>query len=53
MVDPVTITLIVGVATLLVERFFVWASKIKSSDCWGFKMERTNDLSTQKERNTI
>jgi hypothetical protein len=31
--DPVTLTLIVGISTLLIERLFKWTMKIKSSSC--------------------
>ena len=31
--DPITITLIVGIATLLIERAFVWLMKVKKSSC--------------------
>ena len=35
MVDPVSITLLAGIATLLIERLFKWLEKIKKSKCCG------------------
>lgn len=46
--EPVTIALLIGLSTLVVERVFVWASKIKKSDCWGFKIERDDEMKTPK-----
>lgn len=46
--EPATIALIIGLATLMVERIFVWASKIKKSDCLGMKIERSNEMNTPK-----
>ena len=31
--DAVTVTLIVGITTLLIERLFKWSMKIKKSSC--------------------
>ena len=33
------ISLVIGVATLIVERLFTLSMKIKSSDCWGSHFE--------------
>ena len=33
--DITTITLIVGFSTLIIERIFSWALKVKKSECFG------------------
>lgn len=33
--EPASIVIIVGLATLLVERIFSWANRIRSSKCCG------------------
>lgn len=38
--DPVTVGLLIGVITLLIERLFKWAGRIKESECCGVKIER-------------
>lgn len=37
--DPATIALIVGLATLIIERAFTWAQRIKKSSCCGGTVE--------------
>jgi hypothetical protein len=37
--DPATIGLIIGLATLAVERMFAFARKIKKSKCWGIDIQ--------------
>lgn len=37
--DPVTIGLLIGLATLVIERIYAWAKKIKKSECCGTKIE--------------
>lgn len=39
MLDPATITIIAGLATLLVERGFTWLGKIRKSSCCGNLIE--------------
>jgi len=36
--DIVTVTLLVGLGTLLIERCFSWANKITNSECCGSKI---------------
>lgn len=37
--EPTTLVIIIGLTTLLVERSFAWAIKIKKSECCGNKIE--------------
>jgi hypothetical protein len=37
--DPLELSIIIGVCTLLIERVFSWAGKIKKSSCFGGKIE--------------
>ena len=37
--DPSTIVVIVGIATLLIERIFTWSTRIKHSTCCGCDLE--------------
>ena len=39
MIDPVQLSLIIGIVTLCVERFFSYLSKIKKSECCGNVIE--------------
>lgn len=38
MVDPVSITLLAGITTLLIERLFKWLEKLKKSKCCGSEL---------------
>ena len=37
--DPLTVSILVGLATLLIERGYKFAMKIKSSSCCGVKLK--------------
>lgn len=37
--DPVTIALLIGLGTLIVERAFSWGQKIRKSKCCGNEIE--------------
>jgi len=41
--EPSTILIIIGLATLIVERSFAWALKIKRSNCCGNQIEMQSD----------
>lgn len=41
--EPSTILIIIGLATLIVERGFLWALKIRKSECCGNIVEMKDD----------
>lgn len=41
--DPSTVIIIIGVATLIIERSFSWGIKIKKSQCCGNTVEMKGD----------
>jgi hypothetical protein len=41
--DPSTVIIIIGLATLIIERGFSWAIKIKKSHCFGMDIEMKDD----------
>lgn len=52
MLEPSTVVLIVGLATLLVERLFSWGMKVKSSHCMGNEIVMKEEcLDNHKEIN--
>lgn len=46
--EPTTIIIIIGLITLLIERGFSWAIKIKKSECCGTKVEMKDDCSSHQ-----
>ena len=40
--DAATVALIIGVVSLLIERTFAWAYKIKKSKCFGNEIKMNN-----------
>ena len=41
--DPVTLSLIIGISTLLIERFFRLMYKIHKSKCCGMELDMEDD----------
>ena len=50
MSDPVLIAALVGIFTLLVERGFAWANKIKKSKCCGNEIILNNSRESTPEK---
>lgn len=46
--DPSTVIIIVGLATLIIERGFSWGLKIKKSHCLGMDIEMKDDCNDKK-----
>lgn len=46
--EPSTILIIIGLATLIVERSFAYALKIKKSNCCGNTIEMKDDCSSKE-----
>jgi hypothetical protein len=47
--DPSMVLIIIGVTTLIVERSFSWALKIKKSNCCGNTIEMKDDYEEIRE----
>ena len=47
--EPSSILIIIGVATLLIERGFSWALKIKKSNCCCVDIEMKDDCSEKSK----
>lgn len=42
--DPILITTLIGVSTLLIERLYSFSKKIKKSSCCGATVELSNSM---------